>query len=205
VSFTVAFVKAARKKVTEITMAQEQERNKDTQHADPVRTLAFQLDEVPASASGGTPPVKGGMKSTGTAAGRQDEANTGASEMVGDRSVYVLTRDAGQGEETPIVRAAPDGTDEAALVFSGRELAVLYLQVAAWTDYRVRELSALQLGAWAASLHRERIRYLMVDANRHHQEHGRDPGALIDLTRLADRTGENLYKEIHFAPVSSQP
>jgi hypothetical protein len=161
--------------------------------ADPVKYLPLHFADKTDPPTHAAPPIKGGMKSHGTAAGRYEEAAVGETDMPGERLVYVLVRDGSQ-EETPVFTA--NGKADAIMVFSSREMATLYLQVANWDGHRLRGLSPRELSQWVTTLGRDHIRFIIVDANRHHQVHGGKAAPAMDLQTLHDLSGENLYQEI---------
>lgn len=100
------------------------------QQAQPIAHLALQFRSASAAGTSASPPVKGGMKTSGTAEERFDEATVGEAEVRGERFLYVLVRDGAQGAETPVFDSGKAGP--VFLVFSNREAAVLYVQISAW-------------------------------------------------------------------------
>jgi hypothetical protein len=112
-------------------------------------------------------------------------------EAPGERCVWILAH--GAGLETPVFRGSDDR--EAIAVFTGREPAVLYLQVTGWEDHRVEELTPTQLGQWLERAHRVGIRQVLIDPNRRSQERG-EVGATIDLDAVRDFSGENVFHEV---------
>jgi hypothetical protein len=142
-----------------------------------------------------SPPIKTGMKGTGSDSDREDARTIDDTDLQGGHSAFVVVRDSDQGDETPVFRVENADAD-GILIFAQREAAVFYLQVAAWDGYRARELSPIELGHWAPALEESQVAFLIVSANRHHQIRGDMTYPAIDLRALRDLTGENLYREV---------
>jgi len=164
------------------------------------RHFPVTLRAVPASTDPtnfGGMPVKGGTKSSSTLEGRYEEGLTGEADAAGGRMVYLLVRK-GQGDgETPVFSAGPEHPDgDAILAFSSRDLAVLYLQVARWDDYKLLDIAPSQFSQVVQDARSNGIHYLMVDPNRLEQERGQEPQPLLGIERLRDLSGENLYQEV---------
>jgi len=83
-------------------------------------------------------------------------------------------------------------------LFTRRESAVLYLQVARSDDYLVEALAPSQVSQLLNALHRQGIEFVVANPNRRHQEDGRPVGPIIPLKDFGfDSTGENIYQELH--------
>ena len=160
-----------------------------TQRFVPVQTEAPEPDRAPSQEL----PAKGMPSGPRTVTDREGAAATGAVDMPGQRVAFVLRRK-GQGD-TPVFADGGSGGREAVAVFSARERAVLYLQVARWDDYELADLSPRQFGAFLRSVQGQGIKHAMVDPNRREQERGVEQ-PLLHLERTADQTGENLYEEV---------
>jgi len=141
------------------------------------------------------PPVKAGMKTGNQDTALFGEAGTDPGEhSTGARSVFALARRNGNAGEVPVFHGS-DG--DAVLVFSTREAAQLYRQIAEWDGYVLRELSALELSDWSQALLANETPLLLIDVNRHHhQADGDFPHRAVDLRTVQDLSGENLFQEI---------
>jgi len=146
----------------------------------------------------GAPPIKEGpRRPVSNMADRSPEAGksfTGDVEATGERVTYLLVK-AEQGElETPAFPVGAQG--DAVAVFTSREQAVLYLQVARWDQYRIEDLTPTQLARWLENTATQGIRCVLVDPNYREQARGVEPQALLDLQALRDFTGENVFREV---------
>jgi hypothetical protein len=160
---------------------------------------ALEGQEAGSSTATGMP-AKAGMKkdsprTSGVASDRLAEAHTGEAEMVGERAVFMLAKKGERARELPVFAAGAEEGAEALAVFTSRELATLYLQVARWDDHEVRIVAPPQLSRWLQQARTDGIRFIMVDPNRLDQVRGKQQ-ALLPLDRLHDLSGENLYQEI---------
>jgi hypothetical protein len=165
------------------------------QAAEPIRHITIQLPPSPDFNTPSAPPLKGGMKADSTGVGREEETNRIGTSIPGSHVVYVLARDSEKGDETPVF-PLQNATSDAVMVFTRRESAVLYLQVAGWEDYKLRELSSLELGQWALSLQGDHVGFMLIDANRHDQTEGKEPLRAIALGEMRNLSGENLYEQM---------
>lgn len=162
-----------------------------------LRHLRLAMTDELAENSFSNGPIKTGMKREGlkrpqSKDPRFDEAMSSAADRRGKREAYILTR----GEETPVLPANPDSSEEAVLVFSTRELAELYLQVARWEDHTVTPLAPIELSQWLLQAREQGINAVLIDANRHDQERGIEPPVRVVLDQLHDFSGENLHHEL---------
>jgi len=177
----------------EKTMATSQAESQTSAH--PIRHIAIQLTSSIRPVVHSSMPVRGGMKASGSDSDRSEEFTFDSESMRGSHNIFILTREGDQGEETPVFplrNASVDGI----LVFTHREAAFLYLQIAEWTTYQLREVSPLELEQWVPALTRDHVAFLIVNANRHHQVLGDTAQRAINVQALQDLTGENLYQEI---------
>jgi hypothetical protein len=159
-----------------------------------LRHVRLALGDQLEPPAGGALPVKGGMKGHRD---RFDEAGQEPTPKAGEREVYVLARADGAEVEMPVFPAGPNEAGAAAVVFTNRELATLYLQVARTDRYETRSVTPRQLTRWVMELEGHDVRFLLVDPNRSDQRRGAEPKARLALSGLRDRSGENLYQEIH--------
>jgi len=157
--------------------------------------VAFENDEAPLRP--GTTPVKEFSPSGPRAAGRDAERFTGEPDMPGQHVLFLLTRkDSG---EMPVVKVSmADGEDvDALMIFTRRESAVLYVQVARTDDYNVASFAPDEVRRMLKAMSKQGIDALLADPNRRHQEDGLPAGAVVDLSTIGnDPSGENLYQEI---------
>jgi len=116
-------------------------------------------------------------------------------ESPGSRGVYVLIRGNNGAAESPTFSIGEQDSEEAVPMFSARESAILFLQVARWDHYRIHLVSPLNLNNLVAHFAQEGIRYVMIDPNRHDQERG-VPQPVLDLENIRHLSGEELFEEI---------
>ena len=160
------------------------------------RYLPIQMSEASVATQSHAMTSKGGNTNGAAVTSRYDEALTGETDMAGSRKLYLLAHADADPPETPVFAAGPDHPEDAVAVFSTREMAVLYLQVARWDDQHVYELAPLRFSRWVQNAKQQGLRYLMIDPNRHDQALGRAQQPLLDLHRVHDLSGENLYQEV---------
>jgi hypothetical protein len=153
----------------------------------------FSLGDESTESTISAPPLKGGMKTDGTAAGRHGTAWTGEAQMVGERAVFVLAHKGEPALEMPVMAA--DG-GEAIAVFSTRELAILYLQIAEWNDCEVREVAPRHLAGLVQQAQDNGFFLLLVDPNRREQLREGEPQGTLDLKHLRELSGERIYQAI---------
>jgi len=173
----------------------ETSRDQSQSNGDAVRHIAIQLDPSFRPNAHSTHPSKTGMSGNGSDSDRSKEPFLDNTETPGQRTIYILVRKTEQADETPVFRVKEQNAD-AVLVFTYREAALLYLQVARWTSYGVRELSPIELSQWVPALESSEVAFLIVNANRRHHERSDDLQNAIDVRRIQDLTGENLYQEV---------
>lgn len=186
-------------------MMKEQQTTADQDQAqraeDPVRRhIPVRLGPAPAGYQGAAPPIKEGLAAGEVASSHrtpgQSRSYLGDVETTGRRAVYVLARTATGEQETPVFPAGPGAEGEAVAVFTSRELAVLYLQVARTDAYRLEDLAPPQLGAWLENLRGHGVRFVLVDPNRHDQARGVEAQPRLDLQTVRDFSGENAFREV---------
>jgi hypothetical protein len=159
------------------------------------RHWQFSLRETPRGAPAGTP-IKGGMKTDGTAAQRLDDALTGRPHMAGARALFMLTRKESTGLDTPVFSGdASEPGSEAILVFTSREQATLYLQVARWDNYQVRDFNPSDFSLLVRQARQDGL-LLLVDPNRQQQMTTAHGQAYFDPKDRGDLDGEALYAEM---------
>lgn len=160
-----------------------------------VRFLRVTPGQAEEPLPGNGNPAKGLDNGEAVGHDRWAESHTGQIEMPGQRVIFVLARRDADGIETPVWADGGSGNQEAIAVFTAREMAVLYLQVAHWDDYRLADLAPRKLADCLLSARKEGINHAMVNPNRRDQVRGIEQ-PLLHLERIADRTGENFYDEI---------
>ena len=140
-----------------------------------------------------SPPAKGMVSGPRTPVPDREAAEGagGTTLMPGQRETFVLSRDG----QTPVFADGGTGNREAIAVFSNREHAVLYLQVARWDDYKLESLSPRQLAGLLQGIRGQGVQHAMVNPNRREQERGVEQ-PLLHLERTPDMSGENLYEEV---------
>lgn len=142
-------------------------------------------------------PLKGGDKVEGTSQGRLEDSLPVAKENLPmEQVVYVIAIKDSDPLESPVFEAGENDQKEALAVFTDRDLAILYLQVARWEgNYSFAKLSPIDLEDWLAQARDEGIPFVMVNPNRNDQMSGQPQRVLI-LENQVDRTGQALYNEI---------
>jgi len=113
--------------------------------------------------------------------------------MADQRAAYALRR-RGQGG-TPVFNDGGTGGRDAVAVFSAREPALLYLQVARWDEYEVADLSPPDLADLLKAAQGQGVTHALVNPNRREQERGVGQ-PMLHLERTADQSGESLYDEV---------
>lgn len=136
-------------------------------------------------------PLKGGGDARSTSAGRLDSA----AELEGKRAVYVLTRKDADHIESPVLNAGEQDEESAVLLFSDREKALLYMQVAGWDDYMPISLSPPDLRAWLSEARGDGIELAAVDPDRQDHLQG-TPQPVLVLGEMVDESEDTLYREV---------
>jgi len=158
------------------------------------RHLAMSFGNPSDQALRGNTPLKGGGKAERTAMGRMTDEKAFVTE--GAQPVFFLSQRGADPRQIPIVAAGETGEQDALLVFSHREKAKLYLQVADLEEeYEPVEVSPMVLGPWLRQCEKEGVHVAGVNLNRQKQSHGEPQPALM-LSDVVDRADENLYVEI---------
>jgi hypothetical protein len=155
----------------------------------------YQLKEPHRTASGTT--VEGGPRPAGTSADRlMDAEEVAAVRPPGPQEVYVLGRTAGEQLKTPRWRTGDSGQQAVVAVFTGRDRAIHFLQVADWLKrYEPASLSPNELVAWLRDASAKKIDFVAVDPDRLAQQRDEAQPAM-SLAKLADRSEEELYRDI---------
>jgi hypothetical protein len=123
-------------------------------------------------------------------AGRAEEQVKNLSEIpVTRRELFVLAR-RDTPRRTPVFRAS--GGEKAVAVFTDRDHAVFYLQVAGWGDFEPVGLSPLDLGDWLKQARDDGVTLVVVDPNRRAQLNG-EPQPALSLEGRTDFSGDALY------------
>jgi hypothetical protein len=161
------------------------------------RHITLTFESGADSARPGIAPVKEFAADGPDASGRDSERFTGMPDMPGQHVLFLLVRK--EDRTTPVLEIDQNGRTSSALpVFTRRESAVLYLQVARSDDYFVESMTPHQVSQLLKAFHRQGIEAVVADPNRRHQEDGRRAGPVIPLKDLGyDSSGENIYQEIH--------
>jgi hypothetical protein len=161
------------------------------------RHVQFDFDSSPNKTPGGAPPVKQFKIRGANVSGREAEARTGAPDMAGRHVIYVLA--CRHGNEHPIASVLDqDGNPcQAIMLFTHREAAALYLQVARSDEYEVITLSPQETAGLVRTVQSLGVQCIVVDPNRRHQEDGQPAGPVVSIPALHyDPSGENLYQEL---------
>jgi hypothetical protein len=159
------------------------------------RHIPLHFNEEPPVARDGVAPVKEFSAQGPSVAGRDSERFTGRPDMPGRHVLFLLVRK--DNRELPVVEAV-DGNErtEAVMIFTRREAAFLYLQVARSDEYSIESLAPHQASQLVKALRNQGIDALVVDPNRR-REDGRSAAATLRLAELNyDSSGENLYQEV---------
>ena len=164
------------------------------------RHLAVRLGVMSSrsmSSGGGGMPVKGKNEAAEASGAMIADAYHGRTpDKPGDREVFILVRHDEEPPQCPVFVAGDAGQDEAIAVFSSREQAVLFLQVAAWEKpYDAMPLAPPELEELVEDARGQGVKFVAVDLNRQGQTRG-TPQNVIDVEKLPDRSGENLYHEV---------
>jgi len=112
----------------------------------------------------------------------------------GQRAVHVLVRRGQEVSTTPLFSIAEGG--EGVAVFSHREKAQLYLQIAGWDEtFEPATLSPPDLEKWLDEAKAEGVRFLIVNPDRNTQMKDVPQPALM-LDGESKRSGEQAYLDI---------
>src|SRR5437868_6963107 len=135
-----------------------------TPNTAPVRRhVTFRKLTDPDTPVGNQATAKGRDIGNRTANDRLDDARTGQPDMPGRRAVTILTRVGDDELKTPVFAAGEGGGKQAVAVFTSREKAILYLQVAGWKDYEVRDITPIELSDWLKQARAEGVDLAVVD------------------------------------------
>lgn len=112
----------------------------------------------------------------------------------GQRAVHVLVRRGEDVSTTPLFSIAEGG--EGVAVFSHREKAQLYLQIAGWDEtFEPATMSPLDLEKWLDEAKAEGVRFVIVNPDRN--THVKDvPQPALFLDAESKRSGEQAYLDI---------
>jgi len=162
-----------------------------------VRHVAVNKFDRAPQATAGSAPAKEFAANGVRSASRAAEGQTGSPDMPGRHVVFLIART--DGGDYPIVRIVDQDENggEAFMLFTTREAAILYLQVARSNEHSVVSVSPQEAAHLIQALRGEHVDWMVIDPNRRHQEDGLPAGPVISIKTFDyDPTGENLYQEI---------
>jgi len=130
--------------------------------------------------------LEGGRTASHTSHDRLQEAHG----EIGDRALYLLAvKD--QDPLVPPVFEVDEPDHRTIAIFSNRNLALLYLQVAGWMEiYEPFAVTPHMLSEWLREAHTKCVRELMIDPERDRQSEA----CRIPIETALQQSGEELFR-----------
>lgn len=152
---------------------------------------------IPARTSvRGTQGMRGGAEADSLSAEQLEAARGSFQSATGERVVYALIRHDRDSAGSAVVHPDEQGNEDALALFTDRNLAVLYLQVARLEEpHEVAALSPPELGEWLVEAKAQGINLVAINPARRPQLH-RKPQPVLVLSDQPDFDGEHLYREV---------
>ncbi len=130
------------------------------------------------------------------AGARLDASRTDRSEDDPATPVFVIAKKGRDVLDTPVFHAGETGEEETVALFTSRERAQQYLDLAGWerTD-EVGELSPDELLEWLTDAEREGVRYVTVNPDRDSHLAG-DPQPVLSLDSMGEESADSLIQAV---------
>lgn len=149
-------------------------------------------------------PLKGGAHAESNAQACFEEAPTQV-QTTGERAVYALTRKESRLLDSPTLGVGEEDRLVGLPVFTTREKALLYLQLAQWdSDHVPAALSPADLKLWLDESRGSGINVAIVDPDRSGHLQG-EPQPVLYLMEMADVSADALFSEIRELAQGTMP
>lgn len=111
-------------------------------------------------------------------------------------AAFVIAHEETEFLTSPVFHAGPEQQHEAIAIFTSRESAQQYIEMAGWSaDYAVGELLPIQILKWFESAHDDGVNLIVLDPDRSWHLFG-DPQEVIHLDHPREAFVQLLHDEL---------